>query len=39
MDIVIKALDKKDHKKAMAFAEKGMHFDFYSDSKIILKLY
>lgn len=32
MNIEIKSLRKKDYKKAIQFAVKGMHFDWYLDS-------
>lgn len=35
----IRTLDKKDYKKAIRFAIKGMHFDWYMKSKTLLKLY
>jgi len=39
MDIQIKPLRKKDYKKAISYAIKGMNFDCYMDSKFLLKLY
>ncbi len=39
MNIAIKNISKKDYKKAIRFAIKGMHFDWYLDSKILLKAY
>ncbi|WP_124100354.1 GNAT family N-acetyltransferase [Ruminococcus sp. Marseille-P6503] len=39
MQIELKALNKKDEKKAIQFAVKGMHFDWYLDNKIALNLY
>lgn len=39
MKIKIDKLRKKDYKKAIEFAITGMHFDWYMDSKFILKLY
>ena len=39
MTIRIAELQKKDEKKAIQFAIKGMHFDWYLDSKWMLNLY
>lgn len=39
MGLEIRNLNKKDHKKAIQFAIKGMHFDWYTDSKLLLNLY
>lgn len=39
MNIEIKPLRKKDHKKAIQYAITGMHFNFYWDNKFALKLY
>ncbi|MCD8317311.1 MAG: GNAT family N-acetyltransferase, partial [Eggerthellaceae bacterium] len=39
MEIEIRDLDKKDYGKAIEFASKGMHFDWYTDSKMLLKIY
>lgn len=39
MDIVIKDIRKQDYKKAIQFAIKGMHFDWYLDSKFLLNAY
>ena len=39
MEIQIKELRKKDYKKAIQYAIKGMHFNMYLDSKFLLKLY
>ena len=39
MKLEIRELDKRDHKKAVQFAVKGMHFDWYMDSKLLLNLY
>lgn len=39
MQVNIKELNKHDYNKAIQFAIKGMHFDWYLDSKILLKLY
>ncbi|MCM1237592.1 MAG: GNAT family N-acetyltransferase [Ruminococcus flavefaciens] len=39
MELLLKELQKKDEKFAMQFAIKGMHFDWYTDSKIALNLY
>ena len=39
MSIEIKSISKKDYKKAIRFAIKGMHFDWYLDSKFLLNAY
>ena len=39
MSIEIKDIRKKDYKKAIQFAIKGMHFDWYLDSKFLLNAY
>lgn len=39
MNIEIKKLRNKDHKKAIKAAIKGMHFDWYMDSRLLLNLY
>ena len=39
MTIEIKNIRKKDYKKAIQFAIKGMHFDWYLDSKFMLNAY
>lgn len=39
MNIEIKPLRKKDHKKAIQYAITGMHFNFYLDNKFALNLY
>lgn len=39
MKIEIKDIQKKDYKKAIQFAIKGMHFDWYLDSKFLLNAY
>lgn len=39
MKIEFKELQKNDYKKAIRFAVKGMHFDWYLDNKILLNLY
>lgn len=39
MNIEFKEIQKKDYKKAIRFAVKGMHFDWYFDNKILLNLY
>lgn len=39
MSIEIGKLRKEDYKKAIEYAIKGMHFDWYLDSKLLLKLY
>lgn len=39
MSIEIKKLKKKDHKHAIRFAVKGMHFNWYLDNKFLLNLY
>jgi len=39
MDIELKELKKKDHKKVIQYAIKGMHFNMYMDNKILLNLY
>lgn len=38
-DIVIKAIRKKDYKKAIDFAIVGMHFDWYLDNGLLLRMY
>lgn len=37
--IRIQEMCRQDHKKAQQFAIKGMHFDWYMDSKAALSLY
>lgn len=37
--VEIRMLDKRDYKKAMEFAIKGMHFTWYTNSRILLSLY
>lgn len=37
--IEIKEIQKRDYKKAQAFAVRGMHFDWYTDNKILISLY
>ena len=39
MKIEIKDIRKQDDKKAISFAIKGMHFDWYLDSPFLLKAY
>lgn len=39
LKIDFKEIQKKDYKKAIRFAVKGMHFDWYLDNKILLNLY
>lgn len=39
MNMEIKSICKKDYKKAIGFAIKGMHFDWYLDSKFLLNAY
>lgn len=39
MKFEIRELRKKDYSKAIAFAITGMHFNWYMNSKILLKLY
>ena len=39
MSIDIRTLDKSDYKKAIQFAIKGMHFDWYLDSPFLLNAY
>lgn len=39
MKIEIKNIRKQDYKKAIQFAVKGMHFDWYLDSKFLLNAY
>lgn len=39
MSIEITDIRKKDYKKAIQFAIKGMHFDWYLDSKFLLNAY
>lgn len=35
----IRELQNTDHKRAIQFAIRGMHFDWYTDSRIVLQLY
>lgn len=37
--IEVKEIRKQDHKKARQFAVKGMHFEWYMSSKLLLDLY
>lgn len=39
MSIIIKDLAESDYPKAIAFAVKGMHFDWYLDNQIFLDIY
>lgn len=39
MTIEIKKIRKTDYKKAIQFAIKGMHFDWYLDNNILLNAY
>jgi len=39
VSIDIRTLDKSDYKKAIQFAIKGMHFDWYLDSPFLLNAY
>ena len=39
LKIEITDIEKKDHKKAIQFAIKGMHFDWYLDNKFLLNAY
>lgn len=39
MQLQIKELRKKDHRKVIQFTIEGMHFEWYFDHKIPLKLY
>lgn len=39
MKLEIKELNKRDYKKAIQFAITGMHFNWYTDSKLQLSLY
>lgn len=39
MNIEIRNLDKKDYNKAIQFALKGMHFDWYLNSRFLLNAY
>ncbi len=39
MNITFRTLDKKDHKKAIAFAIKGMHLGVYFDSAFLTNAY
>lgn len=39
MTMEIKTLEKQDYKKAIQFAVKGMHFDWYLDSPFLLNMY
>lgn len=37
--IEIREMRKQDYKKAQQFAIRGMHLDWYMDSKVILSFY
>ena len=39
MSIEIKLIEKSDYNKAIQFAIRGMHFDWYLDSKFLLNAY
>ena len=39
MEIEIKPIEKSDYNKAIQFAIRGMHFDWYLDSKFLLNAY
>lgn len=39
MKLEIRELREQDYNKAIQFAIKGMHFDWYMDSKSLLNLY
>ena len=39
MDLRISDIRKKDYKKAVQFAIKGMHFDWYLNNKLLLNAY
>lgn len=39
MEIEIKDIRKKDYEKAIQFAIKGMHFDWYLDNRFLLNAY
>ena len=39
MNIKITDIRKKDYEKAIQFAIKGMHFDWYLDSDFLLNAY
>ena len=39
MTLEIRDIDKKDYNKAIQFAIKGMHFDWYLNSKFLLNAY
>lgn len=39
LEINIRELQKKDYSKAIQFAIRGMHFNWYLDNKILLNLY
>jgi len=39
MELELKELRKKDYKKIIGYAIKGMHFDMYLDNKFALNLY
>mgnify|MGYP000621152646 CR=1 FL=1 len=39
MKIEIKSIEKTDYSKAIQFAIRGMHFDWYLDSKFLLNAY
>ncbi len=39
MELELQELRKEDYKKAIQFAIKGMHFDWYMDSRLMLSFY
>lgn len=39
MNIEIRGIEKRDYKKAIQFAIKEMHFDWYLDNKFLLTAY
>ena len=39
MNIEIRDIRKKDYEKAIQFAIKGMHFDWYLNNKFLLNVY
>lgn len=39
MEFEIRELERKDHRRAVDFAITGMHFDWYLDNRVLLKLY
>ena len=39
MEVQIKALERKDYGKVIDFAIEGMHFDWYVENRLVLRLY